>query len=127
MTIKAYSSKSNALRALKTNHPELVGELTNQELADKYLAQGEDKTFAIVIPADVRVVKRHIYKGVQFRRRSVEPEGITSAVHDMFSEYEAEAEEAGKKLTRKQMIARAVKDGVAYYTARTQYQKWSRG
>lgn len=128
MTIKSYSNKSNALRALKTLHPELVGELSNSELADKYLVGGEDKTFAIVIPTDVKVVKRHIYKGVQFRRRSVEPEGITSAVHDMFDEYLAEAEEAEKPTpTRKQMIARAVRDGVAYYTARTQYQKWSRG
>lgn len=127
MTIKSYSNKSNALRALKTIHPELVGELTNAELAAKYLTQGEDKSFAIVIPTDVKVVKRHIYKGVQFRRRSVEPEGITSAVHEMFDEYQAEAEEAGKTLTRKQFIARAVRDGVAYYTARTQYQKWSRG
>jgi hypothetical protein len=125
--MKTYSSKSNALRALKTIHPELIGELTNADLAERYLAQAEDKTFAIVIPADVKVVKRHIYKGVQFRRRSEEPEGITSAVHDMFDEYQSEAEEAGKELTRKQMIARAVRDGVAYYTARTQYQKWFRG
>jgi hypothetical protein len=125
--MKTYSSKSNAIRALKTIHPELVGELTNAELAERYLAQGEDKTFAIVIPTDVKVVKRHIYKGVQFRRRSEEPEGITSAVHDMFDEYQAEAEEKGVELTRKQYIARAVRDGVAYYTARTQYQRWSRG
>lgn len=125
--MKTYSSKFNALRALKTMHPELVGELTNVELAERYLAQAEDKSFAIVIPADVKVVKRHIYKGVQFRRRSVEPEGVTSAVHDMFDEYQAEAEEAGKELTRKQYISRAVRDGVAYYTARTQYQKWSKG
>jgi hypothetical protein len=127
MTTKTYSSKSNALRALKTNHPELVAGLDNATLAERFLTQAEDKTFAIVIPADVKVVKRHIYKGVQFRRRSVEPEGITSMVHEMFDEYQAEAEEAGKELTRKQMIARAVRDGVAYYTARTQYQKWSKG
>jgi hypothetical protein len=128
MTVKSYSSKSNALRALKTNHPELIGEKSNQELAGLYLAPAtEGKGFAIVIPPEVKVTKRFIYKGVQFRRRSVEPEGITSAVHDMFDEYQAEAEEAGKTLTRKQFIARAVRDGVAYYTARTQYQKWQRG
>lgn len=126
--MKTYSSKSNALRALKTNHPELVGELTNAELAERYLAAATEGTgFAIVIPPEVRVVKRHIYKGVQFRRRSIEPEGITSAVHDMFDEYQAEAEEKGQTLTRKQYIARAVRDGVAYYTARTQYQRWSKG
>lgn len=126
--MKTYSSKSNALRALKTQHPELCVDKTNEQLAELYLAKEVDGAgYAIVIPADVRVVKRHIYKGVQFRRRSVEPEGVTSAVHDMFDEYQAEAEEAGKTLTRKQYIARAVRDGVAYYTARTQYQKWYRG
>lgn len=127
MTIKSYSNKSNALRALKTLHPELVGDKDNATLAAEYLVAGDDKTYAIVIPPEVKVVKRFIYKGVQFRRRSVDPVGITNAVHDMFDEYQAEAEEAGKTLTRKQYIARAVKDGVAYYTARTQYQKWSRG
>jgi hypothetical protein len=136
VTIKSYSNKSNALRALKTTHPELVGSLTNAELAERYLQDVSPEDAAgkvlkgqwmIVIPTDVKVVKRHIYKGVQFRRRSVEPEGITKAVHDMFSEYQAEAEEKDQTLTRKQYIARAVRDGVAYYTARTQYQKWSRG
>jgi hypothetical protein len=123
---KTYSSKSNALRALKTTHPEVVGELDNKALAEQFLRQAEDKTWAIVIPEGVKVVKRHIYKGVQFRRRSLEPEGITSQVHEMFDEYVAEAEEADKPTpTRKQMIARAVRDGVAYYTARTQYQRWS--
>ena len=125
--MKTYSSKSNAIRAFKANHPELVGVLDNAGIADQYLRQQEDKTWAIVIPEGVKVVKRHIYKGVPFRRRSVEPEGVTSAVHDMFDEYQADAEEAGKELTRKQMISRAVRDGVAYYTARTQYQKWSKG
>lgn len=128
MTVKSYSNKSNALRALKTLHPEVVGDKDNATLAAEFLVAGEDKTFAIVIPPEVRIVKRFIYKGVQFRRRSVDPVGITNAVHDMFDEYIAEAEEAGKPTpTRKQMIARAVRDGVAYYTARTQYQKWSRG
>ena len=136
MTTKTYSSKSNALRAFKAAHPELVGGLDNKALAEKYLVHatvdagdGEHTKMAwiIEIPADMRVVKRHIYKGVQFRRRSLEPEGITSAVHEMFDEYQAEAEEASKTLTRKQYIARAVRDGVAYYTARTQYQKWSKG
>jgi hypothetical protein len=125
--MKTYSNKSNALRALKTLHPELVGNKDNATLAAEYLVAGEDKTFAIVIPPEVKVVKRFIYKGVQFRRRSVDPVGITNAVHDMFDEYQAEAEEKGQTLTRKQYIARAVRDGVAYYTARTQYQKWSRG
>ncbi len=127
MTVKTYSSKSNAVRALKTIHPELVGELDNAALAATYV-QGEGKAFAIVIPEGIKVVKRKLYKGVQFRRRSVDPVGITNMVHEMFDEYVAEAEEAEKpQPTRKQMIARAVRDGVAYYTARTQYQKWLRG
>ncbi len=132
MTTKTYSSKSNAVRALKTIHPELVGELDNAALAATYI-QGEGKAFAIVIPTGVKVVNRKIYKGVAFRRRSVEPVGITAKVHEMFDEYQAEREdqmaenEKLEPLTRKQYIARAVRDGVAYYTARTQYQKWLRG
>lgn len=125
--MKTYSSKSNATRAFKTLHPELVGDQDNKAIQETYIREQPEGGWAIVIPEGVRVVKRHIYKGVQFRRRSLEPEGITSAVHEMFDEYQAEAEEAGKTLTRKQMIARAVKDGVAYYTARTQYQRWSKG
>lgn len=141
--MKTYSNKSNALRAFKTIYPELALGLENAAIAERFLKQEPDApvtlaqasalqfpkmVWAIHIPADVKVVKRHIYKGVQFRRRSLEPIGITSAVHDMFDEYQAEAEEADKDpLTRKQMIARAVRDGVAYYTARTQYQKWLRG
>ena len=135
---KTYSNKSNAIRAFKTLHAELAGVLTNAAIVDQYIRfvpVGDGTSisgpsgwaWAIVIPEGVKVIKRHIYKGVQFRRRSVEPEGITSMVHEMFDEYQADAEEANKVLTRKQMIARAVKDGVAYYTARTQYQKWLRG
>jgi hypothetical protein len=147
---KTYSNKSNAIRGFKTLHPELAAGKDNAEIAATYLqvvnvpvdansvsakdavSIGEEpaslkQAWAIVIPEGVRVVKRHILKGVQFRRRSLQPEGITSMVHEMFDEYQAEAEDAGKELTRKQMIARAVRDGVAYYTARTQYQKWFRG
>ncbi len=143
MTTKTYSSKSNAIRALKAIHPELVGELNNAELAERFLTQGvviatlagepsKGGYWAIKIPEGVKVVNRKIYKGVAFRRRSVEPVGITSMVHEMFDDYVAEHEEKAdgkdvKPLTRKQMIARAVRDGVAYYTARTQYQKWLRG
>lgn len=123
MTTKTYSSKSNAIRAFKVAHPELVEQAT-----DDWFAKGADGKWGWTVPEGVRVVKRHIYKGVQFRRRSLEPEGITAAVREMFDEYQAEREDADKEpLTRKQMIARAVKDGVAYYTARTQYQKWSKG
>lgn len=130
---KVYSNKSNAIRGFKSLYPELAAGLDNKQIAEKYIVESVSietlKTdgYAVVIPADVKVVKRHIYKSVQFRRRSVEPEGITNAVHSMFDDYQAEAEDAGKQLTRKQFIARAVRDGVAYYTARTQYQKWLRG
>lgn len=124
---KTYSSKSNALRAFKTVHPELVGELDNAAITEQYLRKQEDGTWAIVIPEGVKVIKRQLYKGVPFRRRSLEPEGITSLVHEMFDEYQADAEERNQTLTRKQFIARAVRDGVAFYTARTQYQKWLRG
>lgn len=136
---KTYSSKSNAIRALKTIHPELVGDLDNAALTATYIrlhcgqSEADKSGWMIVIPAGIKVVQRKIYKGVQYRRRSVEPVGITAQVHEMFDEYQAEREdqmaenEKLEPLTRKQYIAKAVRDGVAYYTARTQYQKWLRG
>lgn len=121
-----YSSKSTAIRGFRRLHQVLAEGLSNQQIAEQFIRTDAEGKFTIELPATV-TVKTRIYKGVQLRRRSLEPEGITSAVHEMFDEYQAEAEEAGRTLKRKDYIAKAVRDGVAYYTARTQYQKWLRG
>jgi murein DD-endopeptidase MepM/ murein hydrolase activator NlpD len=127
-TPTTYSSKSTAVRGFKRAQQVLAEGLDSAAIADRYIVANEDGTFSIKldkVEAPKKVTR--IYKGVQLRRRSDEPEGITSAVHDMFDEYQAEAEDRGVTLKRKDYIAKAVRDGVAYYTARTQYQKWLRG
>jgi len=131
-----YSTKANALRGFRRTEQALADGKDNATITEMYLryvAVGDGTKYPgpaghgwiIEIPADAK--KRYIYKGVPLRRRSEEPEGITSAVHDMFDEFRDEAEERGVTLKRKDFIAKAVKAGVAYYTARTQYQKWSKG
>jgi hypothetical protein len=130
-TSSTYASKSTAVRGFRRTQQALADGLSNAEIAEKflrYVATGDGTqhegqsgwAWAIVLPADIKRV--YVLKGVQLRRRSEEPEGVTSAVHGMFDEYEAE--EKNMILKRKDAIARAVREGVAYYTARTQYQKW---
>lgn len=45
-------------------------------------------------------------------------------VWDIFDELKKRADAAGEKLSRKDSIAHAVSCGIAFYTARTQYQSW---
>lgn len=122
-----YSSKSTAIRGFRRAHQALADGLDNATILERFIVEA-DGAFSIQLDKVAPVVvKTRILKGVALRRRSVEPIGITSAVHEMFDEYQAEAEERGIELKRKDFIAKAVRDGVAYYTARTQYQKWLRG
>jgi len=128
MTNQSYTIKATAIRGFRRAQQRLAEGLDSAQIFDRYIVANEDGTFSIKLDkVAAPVVKSRIYKGVALRRRSEEPEGITSLVHDMFSEYEAEAEERGVTLKRKDFIAKTVRDGVAYYTARTQYQKWLRG
>jgi hypothetical protein len=43
---------------------------------------------------------------------------------DIFDALRADADSKGEKLRRKDAIAHAVNQGIAFYTARTQYQSW---
>lgn len=123
--MKTYSSKSNAVRGYRTANPD--SNLTREQLNDAVVEL--DGGFA-VDPAKLEPVvtatrKRHIYKGVPWKRFSDEQEGATSAVRDFFEDYLAEAaEDGGERPSRKDFIAAAVAEGFAYYTARTQYQRW---
>lgn len=126
MTDQTYTSKANAIRGFKRTEQLLADGLDNAAISERFIVQLESGAWAIRVPAEV-TAKTRIYKGVQLRRRSVDPIGITAEVHNMFADYEAEAEDRGVTLKRKDYIAKAVRDGVAYYTARTQYQKYLRG
>lgn len=45
-------------------------------------------------------------------------------VWNFFDEEKAAADKLGEKISRKGSIAKAVQRGIAFYTARTQYQSW---
>lgn len=56
-------------------------------------------------------------------RKSVVKHPVEQA-WDLFDTLRADADKSGQKLRRKDAIAAAVKGGIAFYTARTQYQSW---
>lgn len=124
--MKTYSSKSNAVRGYNTANKD--HNFTREQVAGAVVEL--DGGFAVdpakLEPVVTETAKRHIYKGVAFRRYSEEREGATSAVRDFFEDYLAEAtENGGERPSRKDFIAAAVNEGeFAYYTARTQYQRW---
>lgn len=120
MTTNVYASAATAVRGFKRANQALAEGLSNAEIRDRFIVASDDG-FTIVIP--VMKKKTAILKGVQLRRRSVEPEGATNAVREFFAQYVEEHPTA----TRKDCIAAAVRDGFAYFTARTQYQKFHAG
>lgn len=66
-----------------------------------------------------------------FRRCSVEPAGATARVHEicqaMFNKWQDEGSDPATKPRRKDYMAACTADGLAYYTARTQIQKFLKG
>lgn len=66
-----------------------------------------------------------------FRRRSVDPQGVTGRVHDICHRLYQDWIEAGQnpdtKPKRKDYMAAVLAQGVAFYTARTQIQKFLQG
>lgn len=115
----AYSTAATAVRGFKRANPALAEGLTTSEIRARFV-QEDDGGFIIVMPTKK---KTQTLKGVPVRRRSVEPQGATNAVRDFFADYVEEH----PKATRKDCIAAAVADGFAYFTARTQYQRFHAG
>lgn len=117
---KTFSNRSNAVRGFKaTNETALSNEILRGMVQE--LAPGR---FAVVVPVSVpdSVVTMSPLKGVPMVRRSAR-EGAVAESHSHFSTYAAKA---GEAMTRKGAVAYAVANGIAFYTARTQYQRWSR-
>lgn len=145
--MKTYSSKSNAIRAYLSSLGGL-SELTREQVAEcvvivdgKFvvdeaaiedeletdkagdpLEDDEDMEAEYDVETDVPVQPlRPIkgtgsYKDVPLRRRTTDG----GAVGWAWSVFDRMPETA----TRKEAIAEAVRVGIAFYTARTQYQKW---
>jgi hypothetical protein len=120
MTTQVYSTAATAVRGFKRANADLAQGLSTTEIRARFI-QEQDGSFVIVMPT--KKAKTQTLKGVPVRRRSVEPDGATHAVRAFFAEFVIE----NPKATRKDCIAAAVSDGFAYFTARTQYQKFHAG
>lgn len=119
MTTQVYTTAANAVRGFKRAHAALAEGLSTSEIRARFIVAGEDG-FTIEIPAKK---KTQTLKGVPVLRRSDEPQGATHAVREFFAQYVEEH----PKATRKACIAAAVDNGFAYFTARTQYQRFHAG
>lgn len=140
-----YANKSNAVRAIVTlgcTDRKLAATLVEYDGdAHQYLVDTA-KVAAAIAPVEqvswqdvldhaatlpevaepvVSKVSRPTLKGVPMRRASTMP-GAVAKAHELFGSY---AEQAGENMTRKGAIAYAVEQGIAFFTARTQYQRWS--
>lgn len=113
-----YASVSTAIRGVKRRATGMIDHLSNEQIAARYVKEEDNK---FIVDLDKAGVQTKPLKGVSLKRSSDEPEGATGAVRAFFDDYAADV---GEELTRKGAIAAAVEAGFAYYTARTQYQKW---
>lgn len=140
-TTKTYSSSSNAKRAAKAAGiaPENIvirtdksGAFYFESLAaskpskkagaDKPVKPAPAKKTAAVKPEPV--VKKTEEKEVAPIVRKSSLKNPVQESWEIFDKLRAAADKAGEKLRRKDAIAVAVKSGIAFYTARTQYQSW---
>lgn len=120
-----FSNRSNAIRGFRDNLGELAAELDNDAIRMDFLDSNQDGTYAINIEAvadyqqdRLGVVTHNRLEGVPMLRRSVS-KGVVGKAHALFATLPAGT-------TRKDAIAAAVNNGIAFYTARTQYQAWQK-
>lgn len=121
--LKDYSSKATAVRGAKrANLDEGSFEVTqNAETGrwDLFEIDADDNE-----AAEDSKGKGGVYKDIPVRRRS-EFGGATKEVWNIAEGCFHSAEELGLPTpTRKEVIAACVERGIAFYTARTQYQLW---
>lgn len=117
--VKVYTNKSNAIRAARK---------TLKLKEHEYTIEPTDGGFVIELtqttPAETKAIKlddqgRQIIQGHPWVRKSeiVKPTKQVWHVAD-------EMHKANPEVSRKEVIAECIKRGIAFYTARTQYQLW---
>jgi hypothetical protein len=138
MTTKFYSTKANAKRALKVALAKI--DLTPEDVA--FQIDGEDGQYFVHLTFDAAEVPDGIEtlegfnvelvgedapapaKKSAYIREVSDHGGVCAEVWGICDEMQAEADEAGEKLSRKAVIEACRQQGIAFGTARTQYQKW---
>jgi hypothetical protein len=136
-----YATKSTAARGAKragvenTTPVEVAGRWVNlpTEYVDEALHQDGDEYWTefetvadAIADAELYMANKVPAKKIAGRpivRRS-DFSGVCKFVHAVAAQMHAEAEENGTTVSRKDVVAACIDQGVASYTARTQYQKW---
>lgn len=139
MTTKFYSTKANAKRALKGALAKM--DLTPEDVA--FQIDGEDGQYFVHITFDATEVPDGIEalegfnvelvgedapaapaKKSAYIREVSDHGGVCAEVWGICDTMQADAEAKGEKLSRKAVIEACRANGIAFGTARTQYQKW---
>ena len=124
MAQTSYSNRSNAIRGFKQNFPTIAATMDNETIRMDFIdAEADCYSINLEAVADwqqerLGVVSGNKLVGVPMLRRSMS-RGVVSKAHELFANLPA-----GTK--RKDAIAVAVQSGIAFYTARTQYQRFAK-
>jgi hypothetical protein len=125
MTKLTFSNASNAVRGFRQHFPMLADRMGNELVRVDFIDSNRDGTYSINLEAVadyqndlLGVVTHNRLEGVPMLRRSVS-RGVVSKAHALFATLPAGT-------ARKDAIAAAVAQGIAFYTARTQYQAFRR-
>jgi hypothetical protein len=116
-----FSNPSNAVRAFRQYFPELAEGLDGNTIKGAYLDRNSINIGLVALAqADRKGEATHnLLLGVPVLRKSAGGSAVARA-HSLFASLPAGT-------TRRDAIAAAVDQGVAFYTARTQYQRWIQG
>lgn len=118
-----YSTEYNAIRGFRRNFPMLATLSDDMIRADFIDRDGEGYTVNIEAVADYQndrlgdASSTPRIEGVPMLRRSIKPKGATTRAREFFAALPANT-------ARKDAMLAAVNAGIAFYTARTQYQNW---
>jgi hypothetical protein len=125
MTKLTFSNASNAVRGFRQHFAAIADRMSNDMVRCDFLDPNQDGSFSINLEAvadyqqdRLGVVKYNRIVGVPMLRRSVS-RGVVGQAHKLFAQLPAGT-------ARKDAIAAAVAQGIAFYTARTQYQAFHR-
>ena len=125
MTKLTFSNKSNAIRGFRQNFADLAQRMDNDTIRMDFINANQDGTYSINIEAvadyqqeRLGVVTNNRLEGVPMLRRSVS-KGVVSKAHALFAQLPVGT-------PRRDAIAAAVAQGIAFYTARTQYQRFTK-
>jgi hypothetical protein len=122
MTQLTYSNKSNAIRGFRQAFPAIASTLDNDSLRARGLVDGCSIDLEAVAEYQAErlgVVTYNRLLGVPMLRRSVDASRPVSRARQLYASLPAGT-------PRRDAIAAAVDAGIAFYTARTQYQAFRR-